>query len=169
MNMNTHPPDHYLDLRRADIEPEMFAAALTVQHVRRLIIYGGSDNGRLDLDSTLQPQHLELFLARAVETSRRTKHFEHEWRRLQQLFPRLRNAWEKGQTLFQEDLAGAIDRPEEMEYVSTINVVDCSASAKATNLYPPDRTLQNWTINGYMLAWQQHFLADNATSQGRRS
>src|SRR5260221_11657800 len=90
-SMDTHPLEHYLDLRRADIEIDLFEAALAVQHVRRLIINGGTDNGRLDLDSALQPQHLELFLARAVETSQRTKQFEHEWRRLQQLFPRLRD------------------------------------------------------------------------------
>src|SRR5581483_7642326 len=92
-SMDTHSLEHYLDLRREDIEVEMFEAALAVQHVRRLISNGGKDNGYLDLDSALQPQHLELFLARAVVRSRKTKYFEGEWRRLQQFFPRLREAW----------------------------------------------------------------------------
>jgi hypothetical protein len=87
--MDTHPLEHYLDLRREDIEVELFEAALAVQHVRRLISNGGKDNGYLDLDSALQPQHLELFLARAVVTSRQTKYFEDEWRQLQRLFPHL--------------------------------------------------------------------------------
>ena len=57
----------------ADTEVELFEAALAVQHVRMQIINGRKDNGRLDLDSALQSQHLELFLACAVETSRRAK------------------------------------------------------------------------------------------------
>ncbi len=150
--MDTYTLEHYLDLLRADTEVESFEAALAVQHVRRQIINGGKDNGRLDLDSALQSQHLVLFLAHAVETSQRTKYFEGDWRRLKRLFPSLRDAWEKGQALFQEDLAHVTGSREEMEYLSMIDfAVDCFASARATNLYPHDRALQNWVINGYTL------------------
>ncbi len=59
---------------------------------------------------------------------------------------------------FQENLARAIDNPEEMEYLSQIDfAADCYAYASALQVYPYDRALQAWCMNGYMLAWQQHF------------
>lgn len=153
--------EHALDLLRADLDPEVFAAALTVRHMRRLIAYGGSDFGHPDDDSALHPHHLERFLARAVETAQKNKRFEHEWRRLQQAFPSMRVAWEQGQVLFQRDIARATSDPEEMEYLSMIDfAVDCYAYITAWNTYPHDRALQNWAINGYMLAWRQHFLTE---------
>jgi hypothetical protein len=39
--MDTSLFDYYLDLHRADIEVELFEAALAVQQVRGLIINGG--------------------------------------------------------------------------------------------------------------------------------
>jgi hypothetical protein len=122
--------------------------------VRKLIINGGRDNGRLNLDSALQPQHLELFLVHAVEMSRRTKHFEHEWRRLQQLFPYLKETWEKGQTLFQEALADVIDRPEEMEYLSIIDVVTVLPLPERHNFIPMTGCFKIGRSRGYMSAWQ---------------
>jgi hypothetical protein len=56
-----------IDLRRQDIEPEMFAIALAVRYIRGLINHGGSDMRRPDLESALHPEHLESFPARAVE------------------------------------------------------------------------------------------------------
>ena len=47
------------------------------------------------IDSALHPHHLEPFLARAVETAQRIKRFEYEWRRPQQAFPRMKDAWRK--------------------------------------------------------------------------
>jgi hypothetical protein len=66
-----------IDLRRQDIKPEMFAIALAVRYVRGLINHGGSDMGRPDFESALHPEHLESFLARAVEITWRMR----AWRR----------------------------------------------------------------------------------------
>ena len=150
-----------LDLRRADLDPEIFAAALVVRHIRMLITHGGSDSGRPDDDDALHPHHLEPFLARAVEMAQRSKRFEFDWRRLQQAFPHIRAAWEQGQALFRQSLACAMSNPEEMEYLSMIDfAVDCYAEVAAKKTYPQDRALQSWAVNGYMLAWRQHFLTE---------
>lgn len=150
-----------LDLLRADLDPEVFAAALAVRHMRRLIAYGGSDFGRPDDDSALYPQHLETFLARAVEMAQRNRRFEDEWRKMHQTFPLMKAAWEQGQALFQQNLARAINDAEQMEYLSMIDfAVDCYANITARNAYPHNQALQNWAINGYMLAWRQHFFTE---------
>ena len=48
-----------------------------------------------------------------------------------------------------------------MEYFSMIDfVVDCYANTSASCAYPDQPALQNWAINGYMLAWRAHFLKD---------
>ncbi len=157
--MNWDHLEQFLDLRRADIDPDVFAAALAVQHIRRLLAYGGSAFGRPDDDSALRPQHLTPLLTRSVELARKTRRFEHEWRRLQRVMPRIQLAWEEGQALFQQDLARATANQEEMEYLSMIDfAVDCYAYVAARKSHPDDRTLQNWVINGYMLAWRGHFL-----------
>src|SRR5437763_2116901 len=93
-----------IDLRRQDIEPEIFAFALAARYIRELINHGGSDMRRPDLESALYPEHLELFLARAVEIPWKDVRLTQEWRKLQQVLPRVREAWEKGQMLFREDL-----------------------------------------------------------------
>ena len=156
---------HLLDLPQAEIDPEVFAAALVVEHVSSLIDSGGGSIGRPYLESALRPQQLEVFLARAVETVQRIKRFGHEWRRLQQAFPRMKEAWEKGQVLFQETLSRAADNQEDMEYLPQIDfAVDCYASVSAWNTYPHDRALQKWAINGYMLAWR-HFFTDEDISE----
>ena len=155
--------DHlqFLDLRRADIDPDVFAAALAVHYVRRLLASGGSAFAHPEDESALQPQHFEPFLTRAVETAQKTNRFEHEWRRLQRVIPRIKGAWERGQALFQEDLARATANQEEMEYLPHIDfAVGCYATVNARKIYPDDRILQNWVINGYMLAWRGHFLKD---------
>ena len=155
---------HYLDLRRPDIEPEWFAAAVAVQYIRRLIAAGGGSVEWPD-EKALSPHHLQAFLARAVETAHRTKRFEQEWSRLHQLVPQIRAAWERGQALFQDDVVRATSNPEEMEYFSLIDfALDCYAVVNARKTYPHDRVLQAWTMSGYMLAWRQHFLAEEDAS-----
>ncbi len=151
----------HLDLRQADIDPEAFAAALAVRHIRSLIAHGGSEFGWPDEDA-LHPDHLEAFLARAVETAHKTKRFEREWSRLRQLVPLIKAAWERGHVLFQEALTRATNDEEDMEYLSQIDfAVDCYACVSALNIYPHDQVQQAWAINGYMLAWQRHFLTDD--------
>ncbi len=153
--------EHYVDLRRVDIDPELFAAALAVQQVRRLIAYGGSGSGRAGDEDALHPDDLEAFLTRAVETAYKTRHFEREWRGLHQMVPGIKVAWEQGQVLFQEALTHAMSDEEELGYFSEIDLaVDCFAFASAHTTYPQNRALQAWLINGYMLAWRQHFLND---------
>src|SRR5260370_20874875 len=89
-----------LDLPQAKIDPEVFANALVVQHVSSLISSGGGSIGRPYLESALQPQQLEVFLACAVETAQKTQCLEHEWRELQQTLSHIKRAWQKGQSLF---------------------------------------------------------------------
>jgi hypothetical protein len=160
--METNDIEYYTNLdRAADLDPEIFAAALAVQHVRSLIANGGSRSGWPDLP----PHCLEAFLSRAVETAQKTKYFEREWRRLQRVFPHVKDAWEKGQTSFQKDLIRVADNPEEMEYLSLIDfAVDCYAYVSARNEYPANKALQAWAMNGYIRAWRQHFLNEEDTA-----
>jgi hypothetical protein len=159
--MNKWDLQHCIDLHRTDIDLEEFSAALTLQHVSRLIASGGSDVQRPDLDLPLNLRHLETFLARATEMARRSKRFEREWERLYRLIPLLELAWEKGQALFQSDLTRAMADEEKMEYLSEVDfAVDCFARAAGRNTYPHDPTLQAWVTSGYVLAWRRHFLTD---------
>ncbi len=151
----------FIDLRRQDIEPEMFAIALAVRYIRELINHGGNDMRRPDLESVLHPEHLESFLARAVEITWKDARLSQEWRKLQQVLPLVREAWEKGQSLFQEALERAKSDHESMEYFSMIDfAVDCYAEVAASRVYPDHPALRDWAINGYMLAWREHFLKD---------
>ena len=153
-----------LDLRKADLDPEFFAAALAVRHIRILIAHGGSDSGRPDDETALHPHHLEAFLSRAVSEAQKSKRFEHDWRRLQQAFPHVKTAWEQGQILFRQDIARATSNSEEMEYLSMIDfAVDCYTYVTARNAYPYNRALEEWAVNGYMLAWRQHFFTEEDT------
>jgi hypothetical protein len=155
----------YLDLRRADLDPERFAAAVALHSIRRLIAAGGGKVERPDEQEALSLHHLEAFLARAVETSKRTKRFEQEWRQLQRLIPSIQVAWECGQVLFQEDLARATANPEVMEYLSMIDFAeDCYAAVVARRTYPHDPVQQAWARSGYMVAWWQHVLVEEDTS-----
>jgi len=157
---------HFVDLRRGDIDPEIFGAALAVEHIYTLIAHGGSEFGRPEWDTALQPNHIQAFLARAVETAQKTKRFEREWNDLQRIFPRMEEAWEKGQTLFQEALTRAETNQEDMEYLSQIDfAVDCYAYVSAMKMYSDNRALQAWIINGYMLAWRKHFLGEEEIIQ----
>lgn len=36
--------------------------------------------------------------------------------------------------------------------------VDCYAEVSASHAYPGNLALQNWCVNGFMVAWQRHFL-----------
>jgi hypothetical protein len=157
--------DSSLDLRRADLDPELFAAALAVHSMRRLIAAGGGSVERPDEEEALSPHHLAAFLARAVETANRTKRFEQEWRQLHRMVPQIQAAWECGQALFQEDLARATANLEEMEYLSMIDFAeDCYAEVCARRTYPHYPVLQAWARSGYMLAWWQHFLTEEDAS-----
>jgi hypothetical protein len=154
-----------LDLRRADSDPGLFAAAVAVHSIRSLIAAGGGSVGRLDEEEALAPHHLEAFLARAVESAHKAGRFEQEWRRLHRLMPQIQAAWERGQALFQEDLTRATIDSEEMEYLCHIDLAeDRYAAVNARKTYPHDRLLQAWTTKGYMLAWWQHFLAEDEAS-----
>ncbi len=150
-----------IDLRRQDIEPERFTVSLTVRYIRELINYGGSDLRRPDLESALHPEHLESFLARAVEIIWKDARIAQEWRKLQNVLPRVREAWEKGQGPFQEALEQAKGDQKSLEYLSMIDfAVDGYANISASRAYPDNAALQNWAINGYMLAWRAHFFKD---------
>jgi hypothetical protein len=78
---------------------------------------------------------------------------------LQQVLPQVREAWEKGQQLFQDALERAKSDQESMEYFSMIDfAVDCYAEVAASRVYPDQLALRNWAVNGYMLVWRRHFL-----------
>jgi hypothetical protein len=149
---------HLLDLPQADIDPEVFAEALVVQHFSTLISSGGSSIGQPYLESALKPQRLEVFLARAVETAQKTRCLEHEWRELQQAFAYITYAWEKGQLLFWEDLTLANGDSKEMAILSQeCFAVDLYAFVSTFILFFDNSAFQNWAINGYMVAWRKHF------------
>ncbi len=159
-----------IDLRRQDIEPEMFAIALAVRCIRGLINHGGSDMSRPDLESALHPEHLESFLARTVEITWKDARLAREWRKLQQILPQVREAWEKGQSLFQEALERGKDDQKSMEYFSMIDfAVDCYAEVAASRVYPDQPALRDWAVNGYMQAWREHFLKDQEEEHLERS
>jgi len=150
-----------IDLRRQDIEPELFAIALAVRYIRELINYGGSDTRRPDFESALHPEHLESFLTRAVSIMWKDARIAQEWLKLQQVLPLMREAWEKGQNLFQEALERAKSDQEAIEYLSMIDLaVDCYAEVAASRIYPDHPARRNWAINVYMLAWREHLLKD---------
>jgi hypothetical protein len=150
-----------IDLRRPESDPELFAIALALRHIRALIQHGGSDMRRPDLESALHPEHLEFFLARAVEIPWKDARLAQEWRKLQQVLLRVREAWEKGQSLFQEALERAKRDQKSMDYFSMIDfAVDCYAEVAASRVYPDQPALWDWAVNGYMLAWREHFLKD---------
>ena len=153
--------EHAIDLERDSLDPEFFAAALTVQHIRRLFNNGGTCYGRSGDEEALRPEHLERFVLRALENAQMTKRFELYWRRFQLRLPQIKTAWEKGQNLFQEDLTKATTDQGQMDYFSIIDFAsDCYAYISAKNTYPNNYALQAWAINGYMLAWRQHFLTE---------
>jgi shikimate kinase len=163
--MTSNDLQHALDLRRADLDLELFAAAVAVQYIRRLIAAGGGSIEQPDKEETVHPHHLAAFLARTVETAHQTRRFEQEWRRLHRMVPQIQTAWERGQALFQEDLARATANPEEMEYLSHIDFAeDCYAEIRARKVYPHNWVLQAWAKKGYMVAWWQHFLAEEDAS-----
>ena|SRR5947209_5413273 len=151
----------FVDLHRQDIEPEVFALALALRSISGLIYHGGSDVSRPDLESALHPDHLQSFLARAVEITWKDAGLAQEWRKLQQVLPRVREAWEKGQSLFREALERTKSDQKSVEYFSMIDfAVDCYAGVAAFGVYPDHPALRDWAINGYMVAWREHFLKD---------
>ncbi len=155
--MNRNNLEQYLDIENVDSDLDLFAAALAVKHITTVITCGGNHYSRLDPDSALHPHALEAFLDRAVAAAQRTQRFEQEWRQVQHIFPRMQVAWEKGHTLFQEDLARATANQEEMEYFSMIDFAeDCYAYVNARKTYPEDAACQAWVANGYPEARDAH-------------
>lgn len=151
--MNIEYLQQFIDLRRADIDPEMFSVAHAIHYINKLIFNGRNSIGQPDLESVLTPQHIEVFLIRAISTVQKTKRSEQEWRCIQQVIPPIKIAWENGQAHFQETFARAMDNPEEMEYLSQIDFAAyCYAYPAALKTYPHDRAFQAWYMNGYMLA-----------------
>jgi hypothetical protein len=57
-----------------------------------------------DFEPALYPEHVGSFLARAVEIAWKDACPTQEWHKLEQELPQVREAWEKGQRLFQEAL-----------------------------------------------------------------
>ena len=163
--MSRNDLEHYLDIENVEIDLDLFAAALAVEHITTMIACGGNRFIRSDPDTALHPRALEAFLERAVAAAQKTQRFVGEWRRLQRIFPRMKLAWERGHTLFQADLARATTHQEEMEYFSMIDFAeDCYAYVNARKTYPEDAACQAWATNGYMLAWWQHFFPDEDPS-----
>lgn len=150
-----------IDLRRLDNDPELFGITLALRHLRMLIQHGGSDMRRTADDSALQPHHLEVFLACAVEMPWTDQRMAQEWRRLQLFLPRLKEVWERGKILFQEYLDRAKSDQENLEYFSMIDfAVVGYAYLPAFRAYLDTPALQNRAISGYMLMWRKHFLKD---------
>lgn len=90
-----------------------------------------------------------------------------EWRKLQQVLPRVRETWKKGQSLFQEALTREKSDQKSMEYFLMIDfAIDCYAEVAASRIYPDHPALRDWAINGYMLAWREHFLSEKSTWKG---
>ncbi len=77
--------ERVLDLRRADLDPELLAAPLTVRHASRLMMGGGNDSECPNDHFALHPRHMERFLDPAVKVAQAFKHFEHEWRSLHRI------------------------------------------------------------------------------------
>lgn len=126
-----------LDLRRADLDPELLAAPLTVQHASRIMIYGGNESECPYDHSALRPRHMERFLDPAVKVAQAIKHFEHDWRSLHRILSGVRRALERGQVLFRRGLERATAIPEKVEYLSLIDFAfDGCASIAARNTYP---------------------------------
>ncbi len=154
--------EEYLDLRRADIDPEIFAATLVVRHVYTLMAYGGSPFGSPDFGAVLQPQYLEAFLVCAIEMAEKTKQLEHKWKRLQQLIPYMKMAWKKGQAFFQDHLASAMVNDEAMEYLSQIDFTEDSyAYPSALRAYPDDPVLQYGSL--MTICWPGESISPKAT------
>jgi hypothetical protein len=146
------------DLRRPESDPELFAIVPALGHIRTLIHHDRSDMRRPDDDSALHPHYLEAFLARAVERTWKDMRIVQEWRRFQWFLPRLKEAWESGKTLFQEDF----DQTKGKEYIEYFSIIDFAidgyAYLSASRVYPDNHATRDWAINGDMLMWRWHFL-----------
>ncbi len=75
--MTSNDLQYALDLRRADLDQELFAEAVVVHYIRKLIAVGGCSVERPDKEEALSPHYLEAFLARSVETAHRTGRCKH--------------------------------------------------------------------------------------------
>src|SRR6266566_3610047 len=155
-----------LDLRQPDIDVELFADALVVNHVCLLIDSGGKTLGRYDLDDSLDAEHLTTFVERAIINAQQTHHFEQEWLLLKVRISEVNAAWEQGRVAFQHDLTRLTVNHEEKGYFSIIDFAsDCYAVAAAQSYFQFDRALQAWLMNGYMVAWLRHFPAEQEMAE----
>ncbi len=156
--------EEFIDLYSRDIDPERCVIAFATHYIK-LINHGGSDIGRPDDESAPQPRHLEALLTSVAEITRQGKLLVQEWRNLQQLVPKLKEAREKGQTLFREALERARSNQEDMEHFTMINFsVDCYAYVSASRLYPDSPMLLDWLLKGIcwrsvsIYSWRKIFL-----------
>ena len=118
------------------------------------------------MDENLYPEHLAAFVERTIIIAQQTHHFEQEWRLLKARLTEVNAAWEQGRVAFQHDLAHALVNQEEMDYFSVIDFAsDCYAVAAAHSYYQFDCAFQAWLINGYMVAWQQHFFVEEEKAE----
>ena len=149
----------YLDLQQPNIDVELFEAALSLQYVQGLIMYGGSTCNRPEDDDALSPEMLLAFIRRAVIRSQQTHHFEKGWLVLQEQMLAIHAAWQCGIDTFQEHLLRATaSSPDELEYLSDGTfATDCYANVAAKSRYSSNQALQAWFVNGYMKSWSKQF------------
>jgi hypothetical protein len=94
-----------------------------------------------------------VFINRAVEITWENRYLAQEWQRLQQLLPQVKEAWERGQTLFQEAFEQTKSVKTDMKYFSIIDFAfDCYVEVAASCAYPDQPAFRNRAINGHMLA-----------------
>lgn len=151
----------FLDIGNPALDLELFAAALAVQHISRLIAGGGSIYQRPDEEDAYTPEAIEVFVQRAVAYAQHTHHFEQEWLKLQHTILVCKEAWKQGQACFHQNCAEATHHQESLDYLSQIDfAVDCYAFVEARKMYPHELPQQQWFISGYMVAWRIHFLQE---------
>jgi hypothetical protein len=74
-----HEMQRCLDLRRRDIDPEVYAAASAVRHVGTLLANEGSVYGQSDLVDAFHPSESEAVSTRTMETAQKSTGFLSEW------------------------------------------------------------------------------------------
>lgn len=157
--------DACTDLAREDLDPDCFARALAVQHIRLVIAHGGSPAGWWQED-VIPPFHLQRFVSRAACQAEELHHrHAWAWQQLECWLPAIQRAWEKGQLGFGEDLLHAESNAQDLEYLSQIDFAsDCYAWVSSQRAYPQSVVLQAWYCQGYLTAWREHFALEEGSS-----
>jgi hypothetical protein len=157
--------DAWTDLAREDLDPDWFASALAVQHIRQVIVHGGSPAGWWRQEEVVHPSHLQRFVSRAARQAEAQHRFEREWQQLEHWLPAIQRAWEKGKLGFGEDLLHAESDAQDLEYLSQIDFAsDCYACASSRRAYPQNVVLQAWYCHGYLTAWREHFVPEEESN-----